>query len=77
LIEWSDELRAAIKEALAIPRNKLAGTWYVFGNLQGQKYTKGGWKKTLSELMKKCVECAKENSSNSRRSACRTAGLRA
>ena len=33
-------------------------TWYVFGNLQGQKYTKGGWKKTLSELMKKCVERA-------------------
>jgi hypothetical protein len=30
----------------------------VFGNLQGQKYTKGGWKMTLSELMKKCVEQA-------------------
>ena len=39
-------------------RNKLAGSLYVFGNLQGQKYTKGGWKKTLSELMKKCVEQA-------------------
>jgi hypothetical protein len=33
----------AIKEALAVPRNKLAGTWHVFGNLQGQKYTKGGY----------------------------------
>ena len=58
LIEWSDELHAVIQEALAITRNKLAGSWYVFGNLQGQKYTKGGWKKTLSELMKKCAEHA-------------------
>lgn len=58
IIEWTDELRATIDEALAVPRNKLAGTWYVFGNLQGQKYTKGGWKKTLSVLMKRCVEVA-------------------
>lgn len=58
LIEWSPELRAVIEEALSIKRNKLAGSWYVFGNLQGQKYTKGGWKKTLSELMKKCAEKA-------------------
>jgi hypothetical protein len=48
LIEWSDELRATVDEALRVPRNKLAGTWYVFGNLQGQRYTKGGWKKTLA-----------------------------
>ncbi len=60
LIEWSDELRTIIQEALTVPRNKLAGSWYVFGNLQGQKYTKGGWKKTLSELMRKCIERAKE-----------------
>jgi integrase len=56
LIEWSPELRATIDEALAIKRNKLAGAWYVFGNLRGQKYTKGGWKKTLSVLMHACVE---------------------
>ena len=55
LIEWSAELRLVINEALAVQRNKLAGTWYVFGNMQGQRYTKGGWKKTLSELMKQCV----------------------
>jgi hypothetical protein len=60
LIEWSDELRATVDEALAIPRNNLAGTWYVFGNLSGQRYTKGGWKKTLSVLMKRCVEVAAE-----------------
>ena len=54
LIKWSDELRSVIEEALAVKRNHLAGTSYVFGNLQGQRYTKGGWKKTLFELMKHC-----------------------
>jgi len=60
LIEWSDELRATIDEALAIKRNKLAGSWYVFGNLNGQRYTKGGWKATLSKLMAACVAEAAE-----------------
>lgn len=55
LIEWSPELRATVDEALAIKRNKLAGSWYVFGNLRGQKYTKGGWKATLARLMAECV----------------------
>ncbi len=60
LIEWSPDLRATVDEALAIKRNKLAGSWYVFGNLSGQRYTKGGWKKTLSVLMTECVaEAAK------------------
>ena len=45
LIEWSKELRSVINEALAVQRNKLAGAMYVFGNMQGQQYTKGGWKK--------------------------------
>jgi hypothetical protein len=35
--------------------NKLAGAWYVFGNMSGQRYTKGGWKATLSKLMAECV----------------------
>jgi hypothetical protein len=60
LIEWSPELRATIDEALAIERGKLAGVWYIFGNLRGGKYTKGGWKKTLSKLMDKCEEKAAE-----------------
>jgi hypothetical protein len=55
LIEWSDDLRATVDEALAIERGKLVGTWYVFGNLRGQRYTKGGWKATLAKLMRACV----------------------
>ena len=55
LIEWSPELRATVDEALAMKRNTLAGSWYVFGNLSGQRYTKGGWKATLSRLMRECV----------------------
>jgi hypothetical protein len=58
LIEWSDELRATIDEALAVKRNKLAGSWLVFGNLNGQRYTKGGWKKMLSNLMTECEKQA-------------------
>jgi len=54
LIEWSADLRSTVDEALAVKRNKLAGTWYVFGNLNGQRYTKGGWKATLSKLMAEC-----------------------
>ena len=64
LIEWSPELRATADEALAIKRNKLAGTSYIFGNLQGQRYTKGGWKATLSKLMAKCVEQAQNDKIN-------------
>lgn len=60
LIEWSPELRETIHEALAVKRNKLAGSWYVFGNLNGQRYTKGGWKKMLSYLMDECVKLAAE-----------------
>lgn len=58
LIERSPELLATINEALAIKRNQLAGTFYVFGNLSGQRYTKGGWKKMLSYLMAECVKRA-------------------
>lgn len=60
LIEWSPALRATIDEALAIKRNKLAGAWFLFGNLDGQKYTKGGWKATLARLMVRCAEVAAE-----------------
>jgi integrase len=60
MIEWSEELRATVNEALAIQRGKLAASWYVFGNLRGQRYTKGGWKKTLSVLMDACVKQAED-----------------
>jgi len=60
LIEWSPELKATMDEALAIKRRELAGAWYVFGNMSGQRYTKGGWKATLAKLMAECVsEAAK------------------
>lgn len=55
LIEWTPELRSTITETLAIKRNKVAGTMYLFGNMQGQKYTKGGWKSSLDDLMFPCL----------------------
>jgi integrase len=56
LIEWSPELRATVDEALKAKRNKVAGTMYVFGNMQGQRYTKGGWKAMLDDLMRECIK---------------------
>lgn len=56
LIEWTPELRDTIDETLTLKRNKDAGTMYLFGNMQGQKYTKGGWKSVLDDLMLACVE---------------------
>lgn len=50
-IEWSPELRETIDEVLAIKRNNLAGSWLLFGNLRGQRYTKSGWGKLLGTLM--------------------------
>jgi integrase len=60
IIEWSDELRATVEEALTVKRGKLAGVWYVFGNTRGGRYTKGGWGKTLRILMDECVRVAAE-----------------
>jgi len=54
LIEWSPELRATLHEALAIKRNHIAGTIYLFGNMRGKPYTKGGWKSVLDDLMRDC-----------------------
>ncbi len=59
LIEWSPELRATVDEALAIRRYRDAGEWFVFGNLRGERYTKGGWKATLAKLMDACEKEAK------------------
>lgn len=58
LIEWSADLRETIDEALSIKRNNLAGSFLLFGNLQGQKYTKSGWGKLLGTLMASAQEHA-------------------
>lgn len=56
----TDEQVQADREALdrgmqaTLAAMKLAGAWRVFGNLQGQRYTKGGWKATLAKLMTEC-----------------------
>lgn len=54
LIAYSPELQATITEALALKRNHVAGSMYVFGNMRGQRYTKGGWKAMLDDLMRAC-----------------------
>lgn len=58
LIEWTPELRATLAEALAIERHHVAGTMFVFGNMRGQRYTKGGWKAILTDLMADAAELA-------------------
>lgn len=60
LIEWTPELRATITEALQVKRNHVAGTIYLFGNMKGQRYTKGGWKAVLDDLMRECEAVATE-----------------
>ena len=67
VITWTPELRAAIEETQKIKRNKDAGTMYLFGNMQGQKYTKGGWKSSLDDLMFPCVEEAEKRGISFRR----------
>jgi integrase len=60
LIEWSPELRATVDEAQAIKRFHVAGTMFLFGNMRGQRYTKGGWKAILHDLMTECEKVAAE-----------------
>lgn len=62
LIEWTPELRQTVDEALQIKRNNVAGAIFIFGNMKGQQYTKGGWKSVLDDLMFDCVaEAQKRN----------------
>jgi len=61
LIEWSEELRETITETLNLKRNHVAGSMYLFGNMRGQKYTKGGWKAVLDDLMTDCLEEAERH----------------
>lgn len=60
LIEWSPELRTTIDEVLKVERFAVAGTMFVFGNMRGQRYTKGGWKAMLDDLMRECEKTAVE-----------------
>lgn len=60
LIEWTPDLRATITEAMQIKRHHVAGTIYLFGNMKGQRYTKGGWKAVLDDLMQDCEKLAAE-----------------
>lgn len=52
LIEWSPLLRANVDEALTVQRWGENGipSRYVFGNLAGRPYTKGGWKANWARL---------------------------
>ncbi len=47
-------------EALALKRNHVAGSMYVFGNMRGQSYIKGGRKAMLNDLMTACVSEAEK-----------------
>lgn len=59
LIAWSDELRATVKEAMSLKRWAVFGSdRLLFANLAGERYTKGGWKATLSKLMVKAQALA-------------------
>lgn len=61
LIEWTPALRETITQAINIKRNQVAGSFYIFGNMRGQKYTKGGWKAVLDDLMSDCINHAQKN----------------
>ena len=59
LIEWSDELRATVKEAMTLKRWAVfGGECLVFGDLAGNQYTRSGWKANWARLMKKALALA-------------------
>lgn len=62
LTVWSPLLRATVDEALAVKRwgrNSIPAR-YVFGNLAGEPYTKGGWKANWVRLHDKAAAKAAE-----------------
>lgn len=78
LITWTIELEATINEVLSIKRQHTADSWYLFGNLRGHRYTKGGWKAVLDDLMRACeIEAEKRQISFKRFSLqdCRPKGV--
>jgi integrase len=60
LMQWTPELKETIEEVLALKRNNDAGTQFLFGNLSGAVYSKGGWKSILKDLMTDCAAEAKK-----------------
>ena len=76
-IEWSPTLRTIIDEALQIPRHAGASNEWVFGNLAGRRYTKGGWKKRFRASCKTAPRRLRARASPLPPLASRTAGLRA
>ncbi len=62
LIEWSDELRETVNEAMGLKRWAVfGGNRLLFANLAGERYTKGGWKATMSKLMLKAKAQAEKD----------------
>lgn len=57
LIEWSTSLKSAVDEALSLQRT---ASVYVFGNTDGQVYTRSGWNTILGRLMGYCEKRAAE-----------------
>jgi integrase len=57
LIQWSPLLRATVNEALMLQRTT---SIYVFGNTDGQIYTRSGWNTILSRLMEHAKKKAEE-----------------
>lgn len=57
LIQWSPALRASINEALSLQR---MSSIYVFGNTDGQVYSRSGWNTILKRLMDHCAKKAEE-----------------
>ena len=57
LIEWSPALDKAIKQALSLQR---ISSMYVFGNNNGQPYSRSGFATILRRLMDYCEAIAKE-----------------
>lgn len=62
LTEWSPLLRTTVDEVLSIKRwgkNSIPAR-YVFGNMAGEPYTKGGWKANWTKLHDKAAKAAAE-----------------
>jgi hypothetical protein len=56
LVQWSPALRTAVDEALSLQRT---ASMFVFGNTEGQEYSRSGWGTIWTRLMKYCEARAK------------------